>query len=317
MPEPSLAERGRTLAAIGRVGSLSTQSRKLPGFPFGSMMPFAVDHLGRPIFFISTMAMHTQNLQQDGRASLLITQPDVSGDPLASARLTLVGTAAVAPADEVRDLYLSRYENARYWQEYTDFAYYRLAVEGVYFIGGFGVMGWVAAEEYAAAAPDPLAEAGPGIIQHMNADHADALRRIVERDSGEAPDAPEHVGEGCFCLSARPDRLLEERIHIVDIEKDTTAGAAQRLRGPGGTAGHFVGEHDHRIADFDFRVTDLSVGSVHTHYFLRTECVLVKVEGPRGIVKSKIRRYRAISLGNRLCLTWHMSLLVFWITQSV
>jgi heme iron utilization protein len=188
VPEPSLAERGRTLAAIGRVGSLSTHSRKLPGFPFGSMMPFAVDHLGRPVFFISTMAMHTQNLQQDGRASLLITQPDVSGDPLASARLTLVGTAAVAPADEVRDLYLSRYENARYWQEYTDFAYYRLAVEGVYFIGGFGVMGWVAAEEYAAAAPDPLAEAGPGIIQHMNADHADALRRIVEHDSGEAPD---------------------------------------------------------------------------------------------------------------------------------
>ncbi len=188
VPEPSLAERGRTLAAIGRVGSLSTHSRKLPGFPFGSMMPFAVDNLGRPVFFISTMAMHTQNLQQDGRASLLITQPDVSGDPLASARLTLVGTAAVAPADEVRDLYLSRYENARYWQEYADFAYYRLAVEGVYFIGGFGVMGWVAAEEYAAAAPDPLAEAGPGIIQHMNADHADALRRIVERDSGETPD---------------------------------------------------------------------------------------------------------------------------------
>jgi putative heme iron utilization protein len=188
VPEPSLAERGRTLAAIGRVGSLSTHSRKLPGFPFGSMMPFAVDNLGRPVFFISTMAMHTQNLQQDGRASLLITQPDVSGDPLASARLTLVGTAAVAPADEVRDIYLSRYENARYWQEYADFAYYRLAVEGVYFIGGFGVMGWVAAEEYAAAAPDPLAEAGPGIIQHMNADHADALRRIVERDSGETPD---------------------------------------------------------------------------------------------------------------------------------
>ena len=122
---------------------------------------------------------------------------------------------------------------------------------------------------------------------------------------------------GVSTLSARPDRLLEERIHILDIEKDTTAGAAQRLRGPGGTAGHFVGEHDHGIADFDFRVTDLSIGSVHTHYFLRTECVLVKVEGPRGVVKSKIRRYRAISLGNRLCLTWHMSLLVFWITQSV
>jgi putative heme iron utilization protein len=152
------------------------------------MMPFAADKLGRPIFFISTMAMHTQNLQEDGRASLLITQPDVSGDPLGSARLTLVGTAGVAPADEVRELYLSRYENARYWQDFSDFAFYRLQVEGVYFIGGFGVMGWVPAEEYATAAPDPLAAVAPGIIQHMNADHSDALRRIVEHDAGESPD---------------------------------------------------------------------------------------------------------------------------------
>jgi putative heme iron utilization protein len=48
------------------------------------MMPFAIDDLGRPVFFISSMAMHTQNLQQDARGSLLITQPDVSGDPLAA-----------------------------------------------------------------------------------------------------------------------------------------------------------------------------------------------------------------------------------------
>src|ERR1700688_4587198 len=78
VPEPSLAERARTLASLGRIGSLSTHSRKLPGFPFGSMMPYASDDRGRPVFFISSMAMHTQNLQQDLRASLLITQPDVS-----------------------------------------------------------------------------------------------------------------------------------------------------------------------------------------------------------------------------------------------
>src|SRR5580693_10029626 len=76
--EPSLAERARTLASLGRIGSLSTHSRKFPGFPFGSMMPYAADNLGRVVFFISSMAMHTQNLQQDSRASLLITQPDVS-----------------------------------------------------------------------------------------------------------------------------------------------------------------------------------------------------------------------------------------------
>lgn len=152
------------------------------------MMPFAADDLGRPVFFISTMAMHTQNLQQDARASLLITQPDVSGDPLGAARLTLVGTANEAPPAEVRDLYLSRHENAKYWQDYTDFAYYRLAVTGVYFIGGFGVMGWIAPEEYGSAAPDPLAEAGPGIIQHMNADHAGALILIARQFAGEPAD---------------------------------------------------------------------------------------------------------------------------------
>src|SRR6185369_9423893 len=130
-----LAERARTLASLGRIGSLSTHSRKFPGFPFGSMMPYAADELGRPTFFISSMAMHTQNLHQDARGSLLITQPDVSGDPLGAARLTLIGKVNVSPADGVRELYFSRYENARQWQHYTDFAFYRLEVEGAYFIG--------------------------------------------------------------------------------------------------------------------------------------------------------------------------------------
>jgi putative heme iron utilization protein len=185
IPEPSLAERARTLARLGRIGALSTHSRKFPGFPFGSMMPYAADHLGRPVFFISSMAMHTQNLQKDPRASLLITQPDVSGDPLGAARLTLIGEAAEASAPEVRELYLSRYENARHWQGYTDFAWYRLEVSGVYFIGGFGVMGWVAAGDYSAAEPDPLAEAAPEIIRHMNADHAGALLLIARHFAGE------------------------------------------------------------------------------------------------------------------------------------
>jgi heme iron utilization protein len=152
------------------------------------MMPFAVDALGRPVFFISSMAMHTQNLNQDAHASLLITQPDVAGDPLGAARLTLVGAAHVVEAAEVRDLYLANYENARHWQDYTDFAYYRLNVDGVYFIGGFGVMGWVSAEDYARAAPDPLASAAAGILEHMNQDHADALLRIARHASQEQPD---------------------------------------------------------------------------------------------------------------------------------
>jgi hypothetical protein len=173
---------------LGLIGSLSTQSQKVPGFPFGSMMPYAADNFGRPIFFVSSMAMHTHNLRQDPRASLLITQPDVSGDPLGAARVTLLGEVNEAPADEVKDLYLSRYENAKYWQEYSDFAYYRLQVSAVYFIGGFGVMGWISAEDYRSASPDPLASAAAGIIRHMNNDHADALRLIARRFAGEESD---------------------------------------------------------------------------------------------------------------------------------
>ena len=188
VPEPSLAERARTLALLGVIGSLSTHSQKFPGFPFGSMVPYAADNLGRPIFFISTMAMHTHNLRQDPRGSLLVTQPDVSGDPLGAARLTLVGDVRETPAEEVRELYLSRYENAKFWQDYTDFAYYRLHVSAVYFIGGFGVMGWISAEDYADALPDPLASAAPGIIRHMNSDHSDALRLIAGKFAGEAAD---------------------------------------------------------------------------------------------------------------------------------
>ena len=229
VPEPSLAERARTLASLGRIGSLSTHSRKFPGFPFGSMMPYAADELGRPIFFISTMAMHTQNLQQDAHASLLITQPDVSGDPLGAARLTLVGTVTEAPAAEVRDLYLSRYENAKYWQDYTDFAYYRLEVSGVYFIGGFGVMGWISAEDYGSALPDPLAEVAPGIIQHMNADHADALVLIARRLAGEAADeaAMTAVDRLGFHLRLRSgDRIHGRRVAFLREVRNSDAARA-------------------------------------------------------------------------------------------
>jgi putative heme iron utilization protein len=194
------------------------------------MMPYAADELGRPIFFISSMAMHTQNLREDPRASLLITQPDVSGDPLGAARLTLLGNVTEAPPTEVKELYLSRYENAKFWQDYSDFAYYRLQVSGVYFIGGFGVMGWVSAEDYVSARPDPLAEAAPAIIRHMNADHSDALRLIAHRFAGEAPDeaaitAVDRLG---FHLRLKSgDRIHGRRVAFLREVKD--AGDARAV----------------------------------------------------------------------------------------
>lgn len=163
---------------LGRIGSLSTLSRKQPGYPFGSVMPYGLDDGGHPVFLISTMAMHTQNLQANPHASLLVTQPDASGDPLGASRVTLLGNVvAVSEKDlaEARTLYLARYANSKYWVDFEDFSFYRMDVVDVYYVGGFGVMGWVSASEYNRAKPDPLADVATGIVQHMNTDHGDAL----------------------------------------------------------------------------------------------------------------------------------------------
>ena len=187
VPEPSFAERARTLTHLGRIGGLSTLSRKQPGFPFGSVMPYGLDDRGRPIFLISSMAMHTQNLQADPRASLLVTQVDASGDPLGASRVTLVANVPQLPKSEVptaRELYLQRYENSKYWVDFEDFSFYRMNVVDIYYVGGFGVMGWVSASDYDHAQPDPLADATAEIIQHMNADHKDALILIARAFAG-------------------------------------------------------------------------------------------------------------------------------------
>jgi len=187
VPEPSFSERARTLVHLGRIGSLSTISRKQPGFPFGSVMPYGLDERGRPIFLISTMAMHTQNLQADPRASLLVTQHAGDCDPLGASRVTLVGNVVTIPEPEVADarkLYLARYANSKYWVNFDDFSFYRMDVLDVYYVGGFGVMGWVRASDYDHAQPDPLADAAAGIIEHMNTDHRDALVQLARAHAG-------------------------------------------------------------------------------------------------------------------------------------
>jgi putative heme iron utilization protein len=113
------------------------------------MVTYAVDGQGRPVFFLSDMAMHSQNLAADMRASLLVMEQ--SDDPLAAARVTLVGAVVAVPAEEVSELYLTRHENAREWADFADFVYYRMDVAAAYYIGGFGVMGWLEKAEYGAA----------------------------------------------------------------------------------------------------------------------------------------------------------------------
>jgi len=230
VPEPSFAERARTLVYMGRIGSLSTVSRKQPGFPFGSVMPYGLDAHGRPIFLVSTMAMHTQNLQADSRASLLVTQPDAGGDPLGASRITLVGNAQPIPHADVADaraLYLERYANAKYWVDFEDFSFYRMDVMDVYYVGGFGVMGWVSASDYNQAQPDPLAEAAAGIIEHMNTDHKDALILLARVFAGmESEEA----------AMTAVDRLgFHVRLKTGDGLKGIRIGFLREVRNPGET----------------------------------------------------------------------------------
>ena len=188
-PEPTYAEKSRTLVHVGRVGTLSTLSQKVAEFPFGSVAPYGLDECGCPTFLISTMAMHTQNVLANDRASLLVTEAGVAEDPLGAGRVTLVGHVAKTPESAlacVRQEYLVRYQNASYWVDFKDFAFFQMNIVDVYFVGGFGVMGWVNADDYRAAEPDPLADAALGIIEHMNEDHVDAILLLARAVVGIA-----------------------------------------------------------------------------------------------------------------------------------
>jgi heme iron utilization protein len=233
--EPTFAERVRTLVYLGRVGSLSTLSRKQPGFPFGSVMPYGLDEAGRPSFLISTMAMHTQNLKADPRASLLVTQDSADGDPLGASRVTLVGNVLPVPEAEIptaRTLYLARHANSKYWVDFEDFSFYRLDVVDIYFVGGFGVMGWVAASDYAASQPDPLADSTGGIIEHMNADHKDAMLLLARKFA--------HI-EAQEATMTAVDRLgFHLRLKTQDGMRGTRIAFLQEVRNPAETRNALV-----------------------------------------------------------------------------
>jgi putative heme iron utilization protein len=184
--EPSHAEGARTLVETGLIGTLATQLADHGGGPFGSLTPYAVDGDGQPILLISRLAVHSRNLAADARASLLVAEAG-DDEALARGRVTLVGRVApVADGERAacRDDYLARHPAAAAWADFGDFGFHRLAVAAAYFVAGFGAMSWVDGADYRAAAPDPLAPHAAGILAHMNADHADALRLYCQAFAG-------------------------------------------------------------------------------------------------------------------------------------
>jgi heme iron utilization protein len=196
-PEPAYAERARTLVEREHTGMLSTLSRRHAGYPFGSLMPYAPDDSGRPLLLISGLAMHTKNLEADPRASLFVAESSATEDPLAAGRVTLMGTAIRVPPAErttVRAAYLDRHPGASNWVDFEDFAFWRLDLLDVYWVGGFGAMDWLVVGDYAGARPDPLRDAATDIMEHMNQDHHDALLTMARALAHEEAEEARMVG---------------------------------------------------------------------------------------------------------------------------
>lgn len=152
--EKTRAQKARELVERRGFGLLTTISERLPGYPFGSVAPYALDAKGRPLFLISTLAVHTQNLLAAPKASLLVYEPQAEADPLTAARMNVMGEVRQVPesdAAEARRLYLERHPEAGQYIDFGDFALYRMEIADVYYIGGFGEMGWVSHNEYSAA----------------------------------------------------------------------------------------------------------------------------------------------------------------------
>ncbi len=175
VPTPTHAERARTLVGQITTGTLCTLVAEPEGYPYGSFVTVAFDD-GNPVFLVSTMAEHTRNLQRDPRASLLVAEGG-SEDPLANGRVTLLGPCrqVKGDGDSARAAFLATHPNAAYYVDFGDFSFWRLQVESIRYIGGYGRMSWVEAADWHAAEPDPLAASAAGIIAHMNDDHADGM----------------------------------------------------------------------------------------------------------------------------------------------
>jgi putative heme iron utilization protein len=157
-------------------GVLSTISLDVPGYPFGSIAPYCMDEQCRPIIYISNIAQHTRNIIADPRVSLTVVEYSGSADVQAEGRITCIANARQVPETEAaaRERYFRYFPSSRQYDQTHDFAFFRLELVRVRFIGGFGQIFWVEPSEF--MEPNPFSAVQElRIVEHMNNDHRDAL----------------------------------------------------------------------------------------------------------------------------------------------
>ena len=157
------------------------------GVPLVSRVAVATSVDGSPIFLISQLSAHFGALEADPRCSLLLGTPG-KGDPLAHPRMTLVGRAVKTEGEErarLRARFLARHPKSALYADFGDFAFWRVEMERASLNGGFGKAFELGLDDLLTKVDDEFLAMEPGAVEHMNADHADAVRLYAEKLLGE------------------------------------------------------------------------------------------------------------------------------------
>jgi putative heme iron utilization protein len=180
----SAASLARSLLRRSRQGALATL---MPGSgdPYCSLVNVASHSDGSPILLISRLALHTRNALSDPRVSLMLDER-AEGDPLEGARIMLAGRAEQAgSADELilRRRYLNAHPSAEAFVNFKDFSFFRILPVGAHLVAGFGRIVDLEPGQFLTDISDAgaLLEAEQGAIDHMNADHRDAMNLYATR----------------------------------------------------------------------------------------------------------------------------------------
>ncbi|KAI7731436.1 hypothetical protein M8C21_007806 [Ambrosia artemisiifolia] len=173
----------KTVLHYGVRGILSTFSQKYDGYPSGSMVDFACDASGSPILAVSSLAVHTKDLLANSKCSLLMAKdPDDRTDLV----ITVHGDAVPVPKedrDAIRTAYLARHPEA-FWVDFGDFQFLRIEPKVVRFVSGVATAllgsGEFTKEEFLAAKVDPISQFSKPVTSHMNKDHSDDTKLMVQ-----------------------------------------------------------------------------------------------------------------------------------------
>jgi putative heme iron utilization protein len=158
------------------------------GDPYCSLVNVASAADGSPLILISKLAIHTKNVMADSRVSLMLDERK-EGDPLEGARVMLMGRAVVSTSDSDRSRYLARQPEAAMFAGFTDFSIYRIEISAAHLVAGFGRIVDLKPADILVdvTGAEELLAAEESASNHMNEDHADALRLYATKLLG-APD---------------------------------------------------------------------------------------------------------------------------------